>query len=373
MKVLHILDSLNRGGTEVLELDVCRNAKANGLDLIFAATGAGDLESDFQRSEVEFVTLKRRAPVDPLVVLQLRKLIKDRGVSLVHTHQAVEALHAYLATRGIGVKNVMSFHLCAANTKNRAALKFLTPRMDANVAVSHDLLNCLGVDANIDTNYNFHVISNGVDAKRLEPTGGNFRAELGLRAEELLLGMIGNFYSDERKDQLTVCRSLPQVFEKAPHARFIFVGGPDLNAPQPFDECVNYCQQQGISERVHFVGKRADLPDILNGLDLFVFSSRLDSFGIAVVEAMMVGVPVVVSNIGALREVTSDGAYASLFQVGDAQDLAQRLIGLIHNTKCRTEVSVQAREWARRQFSIEAHIANLLRLYEGLAGASRSS
>jgi len=57
MRVLHLLDSLNRGGTEVLELDVCRNARANGLDLIFAAMGGGDLEEEFRNSDVEFIRL----------------------------------------------------------------------------------------------------------------------------------------------------------------------------------------------------------------------------------------------------------------------------------------------------------------------------
>ena len=67
-KVLYLLDSLNRGGTEILALDVCRNARAGGLDLIFVATGGGDLEADLRGSGVEFVRLERRLPLDPRVV-----------------------------------------------------------------------------------------------------------------------------------------------------------------------------------------------------------------------------------------------------------------------------------------------------------------
>lgn len=53
IKALHILDSLNRGGAETMMLDVCRNAKARGLDLTFVATGGGDLENDFRDSGVQ--------------------------------------------------------------------------------------------------------------------------------------------------------------------------------------------------------------------------------------------------------------------------------------------------------------------------------
>jgi L-malate glycosyltransferase len=368
MKVLHILDSLNRGGTEVLALDVCRNARANGLELICAATGGGALEAEFQASGVEFIRLQRRLPVDLKVARQLRRLISQRDVQVVHTHQAVEAVHAYLAVRGLDVRQVLSFHLCMADAKNRRALKFLTPRMDANIAVSRDLLDCLHTQAQFDTSRNFHVIYNGVDEQRLKPTGRDVRAELGLTQNDLLLGMVGNFYADGRKDQLTVCRALPQLFAAAPQAHFIFVGAHAPEAPQAFDECLRVCLELGIMERVHFMGQRADIPDILRALDLFVFSSRADSFGVAVVEALMSGVPAVVSDIEALREVTNDGRNAVLFRTGDAADLARCLRELADDEARRKELGARGRVWAIEQFSIATHIARLRELYSAVAG-----
>jgi glycosyltransferase involved in cell wall biosynthesis len=368
MKVLHILDSLNRGGTEMLALDVCRNARACGLELICAATGGGDLEADFAASGVEFIRLQRRWPVDLKLARQLRALIKERAIQVVHTHQAVEALHAYLATRGTDVRRVLTFHLCTADAKNRRALQFLAPRMAANIAVSRDLLACLRAQTYLDTSRNFHVIHNGVDAKRLQPAGHDLRTELRLSTQHLLLGMIGNFYADGRKDQLTVCRALPQLCAAEPAAHFVFVGAHDAAAPEVLDECVRVCREQGIAERVHFLGRRADIPDILRALDLFVFSSRMDSFGVAVVEALLAGVPAVVSDIKALREVTDEGRYAVLFRTGDADDLARRLIELADDEARRKELSARGRAWAGEQFGIAVHIARLRELYSAVAG-----
>src|SRR6266498_2723090 len=107
MKVMHILDSLNRGGAEMLTLDLCRNARANNLDLTFVATGGGDLEADFRNSGVSFQRLERRLPVDLKLARRIGRIVKDREIDVVHTHQAVESLHAYLATRGTDVKRVM--------------------------------------------------------------------------------------------------------------------------------------------------------------------------------------------------------------------------------------------------------------------------
>ncbi|HZH31323.1 MAG TPA: glycosyltransferase [Pyrinomonadaceae bacterium] len=380
MRVLHLLDSLNRGGAETLALDVCRNARAAGLELTFAATGGGELEDDFRRSGAHFIRLSRRAPLDPKLVGQLRRLIEERAVEVVHCHQAVEALHAYLATRGRGrvagnrVKRVLSFHLCTADAKNRLALKFLAPRMDWNVAVSRELLACLGAEGGFETARNFQVVYNGVDAARVqqEATAGArqlLRLELKLAEGDLLLGMVGNFYADARKDQLTVCRALPAVFQRAPNAHFAFAGGcVGADATRIYQECVDYCREQGIAARVHFLGQRRDVADILRALDIFVFSSRRDSFGVAVVEAMLAGVPAVVSDIGALLEVTRGGEFASVFRTGDADDLARRLSELVEDGARRERLADAARVWASREFGIETHLANLLKLYKSPAG-----
>jgi glycosyltransferase involved in cell wall biosynthesis len=367
---MHLLDALGRGGAEVLALDVCRNARANNLDLTFVATGGGDLEEDFRSSGVEFVRLNRRLPIDLNLVAQLRRIIKERDITIVHSHQAVEAIHAYLATARTKTKQVMSFHLCGADAKNRIALKFLTPRMDANIAVSRDLLDCLSMQAGLDTSSTFQVVYNGVDAERLKVTGISLRDELGIAGSDLLLGMVGNFYGDARKDQFTVCRALPQLFEHEPSARFVFVGAISPAAPQVYDECVEFCRREKIFDRVHFLGKRADVPDILSSLDIFVLSSFQEGLPIAAIEALMKGIPTVVSDIGPLLEVTGRGEYAMVFRTGDADDLARRLIELAGDPVRRVNLGAKGREWAMRQFSIEAHIANLLKVYESLSKTS---
>lgn len=373
MRVMHILDSLNRGGAEMLALDVCRNAAACGLDLVFVATGGGELEDEFARSGVEFVRLRRGAPFDPSLAARLRALVRAHGVGVVHSHQAVEALHAYAATRRGDVRRVLSFHLCTADAKNRLALRFLAPRMDANVAVSRDLLGCLGREGGFKVGANFRVVYNGVDEARLRPASPALRAELGVGRDALLVGMVGNFYADARKDQLTVCRALPDFFGRVPGAFFVFAGGPSPEDPRPFEECVRFCRERGISERVRFLGRRSDVPDVLASLDLFVFSTRRDSFGIAAVEAMLLGVPTIVSDTGALLEVSGQGRYAATFRTGDAADLARLLVSLALDPEGRARLGREGREWARAEFTIGAHIRGLRRLYESLGGARAAS
>ena len=366
MKVLHLLDTVNRGGAETLVLDVCRNASYFGIDLTFVTTQGGELAEDFRQSGADFVRLQRRFPVDVGAVLKLRKIIKKRKIEIIHAHQAVEALHLYLAAINLPVKKILTFHGFVTDAKNRRTLQFLIPRMDANIFVSKGLRNWLERNEKLDVRQNSHVIYNGTDEKRLEPTNKNLRNELDLDKNTLLLGMIGNFYRDPRKDQMTLCRSLPKVFAEIENAHCIFAGKVESGAEEKFQHCVDFCRKNGIAEKVHFLGVRDDIPDVLDALDLFVFSSLQEGLPIAMTEAMLAGVPLVVSDIEPLLEASENGKFAEVFPVGNAEVLSKKIIELLTNEQTRADLSNRALEYARENFSIEAHLGKLKKLYQSL-------
>jgi glycosyltransferase involved in cell wall biosynthesis len=176
--------------------------------------------------------------------------------------------------------------------------------------------------------------------------------------------MIANFYRDPRKDQITVCRALPRLFEKFPNARFVFVGGREENSN--FEDCVRFCRENRIENRVHFLGARRDVPDILNSLDVFVLSSLHEGLPIVVIEAMLAGVPCVVSDIPQILEVVDDGMFAEVFPVQNVEVLSEKLLLFAQNADFRRDLAARAKIHAAEKFSIAAHLSNLKRLYESL-------
>jgi glycosyltransferase involved in cell wall biosynthesis len=364
MRVLYLLDSLNRGGAEMMALDVCRNARRNGLDLTLVTMGGGELENDFFASGVDYVRLRRRFPVDFGLVNELRKVIIARRISVVHCHQAVEALHAYLATRLTSTRIVLTLHGFIGNFRDRLALRFILPRMNATIAVSHESLKRFKSEERI--NAKFHVIHNGVDPLRLLPSGKSLKTELGLGEDQLLVGTTANFRFAV-KNQLTICRALPEFFSRVQDVHFVFVGQRSPSAPRLYDDCVEFCDHKSIGGRVHFLGGRDDTPDLLSSFDIFVLSSLHEGFPIAAIEAMMMGVPTVLSDIGPMMEVSDSGACAATFRRGDPDDLARQLTRLIHNPILRAQLSLKAKTWSLANFTIETHIGNLVKLYTGLA------
>lgn len=350
----------------MLILDVCRNASANYLDISFAATGGGDLETDFKNSGIDFFRLKRRLPVDYSVIRKLREIIRANEIDIVHAHQAVEGIHAYLACRGTKAKLVLSFHGYIPDAKNRLVLKFLIPRTAANIAVSHEFLKWLSEKDKLDTSKNFRIIYNGIDEKRLAGSGKNFRNELNLPTDSLLFGMTGNFYAAPRKDQMTVCRALPEFFRRVPNAHFVFVGRKEENSD--YEKCVQFCEENKIVDKVSFLGRREDVADILRSLDVFVLSSQHESFGIAAVEAMLAKTPAIVSDIEPLLEVSGDGKFAAVFQTKTPAELSGQMIRLAENKNERWDLAEKAFAFAKDNFSIEAHLRELKKLYTQVLG-----
>ena len=72
--------------------------------------------------------------------------------------------------------------------------------------------------------------------------------------------MIANFYRDPRKDQMTICRALPKVFAEIENAHCVFVGKTEPGAEEKFNDCVRFCRENNIADRVHFLGGRTDIP-----------------------------------------------------------------------------------------------------------------
>ena len=159
------------------------------------------------------------------------------------------------------------------------------------------------------------VISNGILPQKLLSAKpyDNLLKELGVNCTEkhpFLMGMVGNFNTKARL-QLMICKSLSLLPDKISY-RFVFVGKKSPAHPEYYDECVNFCNENGLGEKVIFTGQRSDVPQILKSLDCYVYGSAADTFGLSVIEAVISGLPVICSDIPALREVLLNGSLGTL-------------------------------------------------------------
>jgi len=373
-KIAFLLGSLNRGGTETLLLDVFRNATKNALDAVCIYRKTGVLETEFESSGVRM----KRIPFSKNIagyLLRLRKELIRENVEVIHAHQPIDALYAYLASWGLKKKIVLTFHGYdyTDGKVGQAILRYIVRRTDDNIYVS-------------DTQREYYqhkyglypqkqrVVYNGISFDKLDTfdtrsaalsrTPGNtqsLRNELKLSTNTLLMGAVGNF--NAVRDQLTMCHFLKLLHEKQVDFHFVFVGKRVVGLEYLYDRCVEYCQENGLEKKVSFLGVRNDVPSILGNLDAFVYSTDHDTFGIAVVEAMAMKIPVFVNDWGVMQEITDNGKYASLYKTKDDEDLLREFMLFLQNKPLYDEKAKKAAEYVREQYSIEKHIEKLMMVY----------
>jgi glycosyltransferase involved in cell wall biosynthesis len=194
------------------------------------------------------------------------------------------------------------------------------------------------------------VIYNGIDVERFaraEP------APLGLPAGALLVGFAGRF--EKRKGIAELMAAWEIVARSVPEAHLVLVGaGGALEA--------DVSAWANGSDRVHRIGFRADMHNVLAAFDIFVMPSHFEGFGIVLVEAMATGAAVIASAASNLPELVQDGVEGLLVPVKDAAALAAAIISLCSDREKRETMARAARERARRDFSLD----RMLDEYEAL-------
>ena len=356
MKIINLLDDLDRGGKETLALDLLKNAKRYELDLITVATGGGGLEKDFEKyGKSTFIRLQRNKPIDLRLVKAIRRIIIDQNIDIIHAHSPVEGIHAYLAARHTNCKVALSHHGYyhgLNNLKDRLMELLLNNRVNANVFVSNSFENGYGRKTK-----NSVVIYNGIDFSRLKPTKSFTKT----KSSKLKMGMVGNFNTTRSQD--TICRALKIVKDIGYDFEFDFVGG-DLRAVKTLNQVQGLCYKLGLDRKVKFLGFQDNIGNFLQKIDIFVYSSVYDTFGIAFVEAIYTKKHVIASNIPALFEISKRGKYAELFEATNHNDLAKKIIKV---AKGLSQINVrEASSYVKNEFSIENYIKNLKKLYRSL-------
>jgi glycosyltransferase involved in cell wall biosynthesis len=199
-----------------------------------------------------------------------------------------------------------------------------------------------------------HVILNGVDLEEFTP-GSIDRPSLGLPVDKTLALFAGDIKTN-RKNLDTVLRALATVSDME-----LVVVGSLKGSPYP-----DLAKQLGISDRVHFLGFRKDLPQIMRGVDLFVFPSRYEPFGMVVTEAMAAGLPVITAaSTGAAQLVTPESGIV----VQDAEDmnaLALALTSLRDDRLLRQKMGAVGREIVQ-QHDWKSKAQQYLTLFESIA------
>ena len=355
-----LLESDGPGGAENMLLQLAEELRCRGHTVVPVgpADGCGWLASRFRDAGFIPETFALRRRLDWRCVSGLAELIRRRRVDVVHSHEFTMAIYGAAAAIVTGSRHIITMHgnqYFADRWLRRQALRWAFRASSGVVAVSNATKVAIhrGLRMDGDT---IRVIPNGVRFQ--SGSRDTVRHELEIADGEALVVAVGNLYPV--KGHINLLRGLALV--RRQHCRLKWRvaiagrGGEETNLK-------NYAAEHGISDRVHLLGHRDDIPDVLAAADIFVMPSMSEGLPLALLEAMHARVGIVATRVGGIPEIVRSGKEAILTPPGDEAALANALMCLIENSDYRQRLGRAAERRAHTKYSVQVMTDAYERLY----------
>ena len=299
-----------------------------------------------------------RGPLDLRAILALRRLIRARGVGVVHTHSSIDAWVGGIAAKSCGLALVRSRHVSIAIKRRRALVYRLADRVLTSGDAVADIVAGAGVPR-----ARIVALPPGVDTRRFHPgiSGARVRAELGLSAAGV--GLVANIRGSKGHDVFLA--TARDVLATHPGTRFVIVG-----EGVGFEEVRRKVTTMGLDTAVVMTGFRRDVPDIMAALDVLVLpSTRSEAASQVVPQALAVGTPVIATDVGGTRELLRDGVTGFVVPPGDAPALAAAIRRCLDDPPKARAMARAGGDLVRARFNLDAVMARTSAIYEELAAA----
>lgn len=305
----------------------------------------------------------------PALASKMVEVAKFEKLDLIHAHYAIpHATSAYIAKQILNdehLRIITTLHgtditLIGLEPSFLSVMKFSIEKSDGVTAVSRFLKE--KTITNYGINKEIEVIPNFVDTelfKKMADT--NVRKVIAPNGEKILIH-ISNFRLVKRVTD--VIRIFNLVVKKIP-SKLVLVGdGPERSS------CENLCRELQLGDSVKFLGKQAELVELLSAADLFLMPSQSESFGLSALEAMACEVPVISSSVGGLPELVVHGETGYIAEIGDIERMAKYAIELLLNNTRREMFAKAGRKRAVENFDIDEIVGVYERHYERILNTS---
>ncbi len=354
MKILHVEGGRHLYGGAFQVLHLLRGLAARGHENLLACPrGCALAEAAAPVAGVH--GLPMHGDVDLLMVLRLRRLIRDTRPDLVHLHSRIGAdVMGGIAARLTGVPVIHTRRVDNPEPRWLVALKYRLH--DRVIAISEGIGRVLlaeGLPAE-----KLRIVRSAVDwqAYARPCARAAIAARLDAPADALLIGVVAQLIP--RKGHAFLLDALPPLLAAYPQLRVIFFGQGPLAATLR-----ERIAASGLSGQVQLTGFREDLAEILPCLDLLVHPALMEGLGVSLLQAASAGVPIIASRAGGIPEAVRDGENGLLVPPGDVTALRESVGVLLADPERRRALGAGGQALMAREFSIDAMVEGNLAIY----------
>ncbi|MCX7592014.1 MAG: glycosyltransferase [Kiritimatiellae bacterium] len=358
MNILHVVPSYDISGRSRLIHELCLALQGPEFTfMIVCLTGQGT----YVQKDVPLVYLAKREGFDVRAARRLAGLIREHEISLVHCHGGAALPYAALACGLSGRRPLLhTVHRSDGDpvASNPIKAKMVLAPVDLVVGVS-EAASAAFCNANDFPTNRTMTIYNGIDPTRFSPgLGGTCDGYKPVGRP--VIGTVANLSYD--KDHGILIRAFAEILSSYPAARLVIVGdGPWASHARAL------VAELGVGAHVDFLGFRGDVPALLRTFDVFAYPTTTEGFGLALVEAMAAGVPVVASNVGGVPEVVTNGVTGLLVEFGDVEAFRAEIVRLLNDRALCRRLVAAAEKAVSSRFTVRRMADEYAAVYQRLA------
>lgn len=351
MNILYVITGLGLGGAERVVVDLADEMTNLGNTVVIAYL-TGEIVVRPKNKDIELISLNLNSITQLYKVSRkYRKLVRDFKPDVVHAHMIHANIFARLNRIGCPVPKL----ICTAHNSNEGgkvrmiAYRFTNFLSNYNTNVSSEATEAL-INKGAFTSQNLKTIYNGIDLKKFN-LNYDFDKE-----DKIVFLTVGRF--NKQKDYPNLLRAI-YLFKQEYHKDFIFyiVGDGELK-----EQIVSLIEELNLCDCVKLLGKRSDIPLLMNKADYFVLASEFEGFGLVIAEAMACGTFVVSTDSGGVAEVM--GETGILVPIKNSELLSKALLSAtsLSEEKINTNRFL-ALNRVEEKFSLKASVTKWLEIY----------
>lgn len=362
--IMQICASPSWGGMEMHAGFLSTHLAKRGYKIIPVCYPGSPLERDLQ--ERGFIPLRIRLGgyCHPFGAQKLAQWLDENGVDLVHSHYSRDLWTIVPALqRRERTPLVLTKHIGTQKPKRDWLHRAIYRRVAHVVAISEVIRRNL-LDTHPLRPEQVSVVHHGVDLSEFTPETIDreaVRRELGLAPEHLVLGIIGRVQVS--KGYLEFLAMARQISSEIPQARFLLVGEASRGEASEAEAILAKISEWQLESVVRHLGFRRDIPRLLAAMDIFVFPSHAEAFGLALIEALAMAKPVVASNCDGVLDIVSDRQTGLLVPPRQVEALRQAVLALAHNPALRFELGRRGREHVLKFFALDRMLNAIESIY----------
>lgn len=357
IKVLHVVLSMETGGLENGIVNLVNNSDQEEFCVdVLCLRARGDLADRITNPNSQIIFNENSNHTVLSAVKDIYSACKEGGYHIIHSHGFATMLACYITskfTHSTILINGEHGTLYTQSAKQRILQKFLFKRMKLNLSVSENLKRDVIELFNLDFD-NFKPIINGVDSNKFnkdDTLRDKLRQELKLQDNDILIGSVGRLVKGKNYKSLIKAFSLISNSNNKLH--LILAGdGPEM------ESLYRQVIELQLQDRVHLLGRRGDIPRVMNAMDIFVLPSFKEGLSNTLLEAMSCGTPVVACHVGGNSEIVIPNVTGHLYESDNVKELSEILTSLTENKEQLALLAQQARKHIVENHSLVAMVRN---------------